>query len=147
MFTLFGLLYNAVYVDGRYLMVHGGVSPQIRSLDDLAKADLASGLLEVLLWSDPDDAVEEVAASARGAGVVFGEKVTATVLERLNAKILIRGHEVCSQGFKVNHGGKVLTLFSTKGEPYFNPFGGYLLLPLQQKIERAQELVPWIYQF
>ena len=91
--------------------------------------------------------VEEVVASARGAGVVFGEKVTATVLERLNAKILIRGHEACSQGFKVNHDGKVLTLFSTKGEPYFNPFGGYLLLPLQQKIERAQELMPWICQF
>ena len=45
MFTLFDLLYNAVYVEGRYLMVHGGVSPQIRSLDDLAKADLDVGFV------------------------------------------------------------------------------------------------------
>jgi len=145
--VLFNLLYNAVYVEGRYLMVHGGVSPQIRSFEDLAKADLASGLLEILLWSDPEEFVEETAASARGAGVVFGEKITLQVLEALNAKILIRGHEACEQGFKVNHGGRVLTLFSTKGEPYLNEFGAYLVLPLQQKIKRVEQLVPWICQF
>ncbi len=147
MFRLFSLLYNAVYVDGRYLMVHGGVSPQICSLNDLATANEASGLLEVLLWSDPDEAVKGVVASARGAGVVFGEKVTATVLERLNAKILIRGHEACGQGFKVNHDGKVLTLFSTKGEPYFNMFGGYLTLKLQPIFEHSEQLARWVRQF
>jgi protein phosphatase len=147
MFRLFDLLYNAVYVDGQYLMVHGGISPQIRSLSDLANADLKSGLLEVLLWSDPDETVKEVAASARGAGVAFGQKVTVGVLEALNAKILIRGHEACQQGFKVNHGSRVLTLFSTKGEPYFNAFGGYLILPLAHKIESAKQLIPWVCQF
>ena len=147
MFSLFDLLYNAVYVEERYLMVHGGISPQIRSLEDIAKANEKRSVLEDLLWSDPDDMVQDVAPSIRGAGVVFGKKVTLQVLEMLNAKILIRGHEACAQGFKINHGGKVLTLFSTKGEPYFNEFGGYLTLPLQQKLENSQQLVPCIHQF
>jgi protein phosphatase len=147
MFRLFNLLYNAVYVEGRYLMVHGGVSPQIHSLEDIAKAKETSGLLEILLWSDPEEVIQEVAASARGAGILFGKKVTLQVLEALNLKVLIRGHEACEQGFKINHDGKVLTVFSTKGEPYFNSYAAYLTLPLKQKIENAYQLCQSIVQY
>jgi protein phosphatase len=65
----------------------------------------------------------------------------------LNAKILIRGHEPCEEGFKINHGGKVLTLFSRKGAPYFNEHGAYLDVPLSEKFENAEKLVPWICKF
>jgi protein phosphatase len=60
---------------------------------------------------------------------------------------LIRGHEPCEEGFKLNHDGKVLTLFSRKGSPYFNAYGAYLQLPLSEKIESAEQLVPWIHKF
>jgi len=69
------------------------------------------------------------------------------VLERLNAKILIRGHEASNVGFKINHGGKVLTLFSRKGAPYFNRYGAYLQLPLTEKFENATQLAPFIHKF
>ena len=64
--------------------------------------------------------VENVIASNRGVGVIFGEKVTKQVLTALDAKILIRGHQAYGEGFNLNHNGKVLTLFSRTGEPYFN---------------------------
>jgi diadenosine tetraphosphatase ApaH/serine/threonine PP2A family protein phosphatase len=147
---LFAYLYNAVLVEERCLMVHGGLSPNISSIQDLAHANVThpeQEFLEDLLWSDPNDMVKEVLYSPRGAGKLFGKKVTENALKKLNVKILIRGHEPCEEGFKLNHDGKVLTLFSRKGAPYFNAYGAYLQLPLSEKFESAQQLVPWIHKF
>jgi protein phosphatase len=147
---LFAYLYNAVLVEERYLMIHGGVSPNINSIHDLAHANVThpeQEFLEDLLWSDPNDMVKEVLYSPRGAGKLFGKSVTEKVLRKLNVKILIRGHEPCEEGFKLNHGGKVLTLFSRRGAPYFNAYGAYLQLPLSEKFDSAEQLVPWIHKF
>jgi diadenosine tetraphosphatase ApaH/serine/threonine PP2A family protein phosphatase len=147
---LFAYLYNAVLVEERYLMVHGGLSPNINSIQDLAHAKMThpeQEFLEDLLWSDPNDMVKEVLYSPRGAGKLFGKSVTEKVLRKLNVKILIRGHEPCEEGFKFNHDGKVLTLFSRKGAPYFNTYGAYLQLPLSEKIKNVTQLVPWIHKF
>jgi protein phosphatase len=147
--SFWSCLYNAVFVDERFLMLHGGVSPEINSLQDIAKAHEENNraLLEDLLWNDPAEGLTGVSLSARGAGKLFGEDVTEEVLGRLNAKILIRGHEASGTGFKVNHGGKVLTLFSRKGTPYLNRYGAYLQLPLSQKFENAKQLTPFIHKF
>jgi diadenosine tetraphosphatase ApaH/serine/threonine PP2A family protein phosphatase len=147
---LFPYFYNAVLVEERCLMVHGGLSPNINNIQDLARAHLThpeQDFLEDLLWSDPNDMVKTVLNSPRGAGKLFGKSVTETVLNKLCVKVLIRGHEQCPEGFKLNHDGKVLTLFSRKGAPYFNAHGAYLQLPLSEKIESAEQLVPWINKF
>ena len=147
---LFPYLHNAVLVKERYLMVHGGLSPNINSAQDLASAHVThpkQDFLEDLLWSDPNDMVQSVVYSPRGAGKFFGKNVTEIVLKKLGAKILIRGHEQCENGFKSNHDGKVLTLFSRKGTPYYNAYGAYLQLPLSQKIDNVQQLAPWIHKF
>jgi len=147
--ALFAYLYNAVFVENQYLMIHGGVSPQIRNLQDIAQAqeNHNEAVLEDLLWSDPEENVQGVSFSPRGAGKLFGKKLTKEVLGKLNAKILIRGHESSDAGFKIDHDGKVLTLFSRKGSPYFNRYGAYLQLPLSEKFENAQQLIPWIHKF
>jgi diadenosine tetraphosphatase ApaH/serine/threonine PP2A family protein phosphatase len=147
---LFAYLYNAVLVEERYLMVHGGLSPEIATAQDLAKANKThpeKAILEDLLWSDPNDTVKTALYSPRGAGKLFGKSVTEKVLRKLNVKILIRGHEPCEEGFKLNHDGEVLTLFSRKGAPYFNSHGAYLQVPLSEKFESAEQLVPWIHKF
>jgi protein phosphatase len=147
--ALHACLYNAVYVEDRYLILHGGLSPKINSLQDIAHAqeNYNEEVLEDILWNDPDEKVPDVSFSPRGAGKLFGKKVTKQVLERLNAKILIRGHEASNMGFKINHSGKVLTLFSRKGAPYSNRYGAYLQLPLREKFEKAQQLSPFIHKF
>ncbi len=147
--ALSAYLYNAVFVEDRYLMVHGGVSPQIRSLQDIAQAqeNHNEAVLEDLLWSDPDEDLQGISSSPRGVGHLFGKNVTEEVLGKLNAKILIRGHESSDNGFEINHDGKVLTLFSRKGSPYFNRYGAYLQLPLSEKFENVQQLIPWIHKF
>ncbi len=147
---LFGCLYNAVLVEERYLMIHGGLSANINSVTDLARAHLThpeTELLEDLLWSDPNEIIKTVSLSSRGAGKFFGRSVTENVLNKIGVKVLIRGHEQCKNGFKLNHNGKVLTLFSRKGAPYYNAYGAYLQLPLFEKFENARQLVPWIHKF
>jgi len=147
---LFNCLYNAVFVEERYLMVHGGVPPQAKTLDDLAyahKRHPQESLLEDLLWSDPTDAISETCASPRGAGKLFGQKVTDTVLQNFGVKVLVRGHEPCMEGYKIDHNGKILTLFSRKGPPYFNVNGAYLLVQLSQKMQNATELIRHVHKF
>jgi protein phosphatase len=147
---LFDDFYTAVYVAERYLMVHGGLPAKIRSLQEIAEAHQLhpqKPFLEELLWNDPDEAVKGTFPSPRGAGNLFGKEVTYEVLSKLNAKLLIRGHEPSGEGFKFNHGGKVLTLFSRKGPPYFNIHGAYLHVPLTEEFEDANQLLPYIHKF
>jgi protein phosphatase len=148
--VLFNYLYNATIVEKRYLMIHGGLPPEANSIEDLAYAHAKNSklnFLEDMLWSDPSDAISDVYPSPRGAGRLFGINVTTRVLERLKVKILIRGHEPCYEGFKINHNGKVLTLFSRKGSPYFNDRGAYLKVNLAQKFADAEKLLPYIHSF
>ena len=143
-------LYSASAVQDRYLMIHGGLPEQARTLDDLAFAHLKhpnQQLLEDMLWSDPDETEDHTRSSPRGAGKLFGKRTTDEVLDRLNFKVLIRGHEPCQEGFKLNHDGKVLTLFSRKGPPYFNEHGAYLDVDLSRKVENAEQLVDSVCSF
>lgn len=147
---LWSYLHNAVLVEGRCLMAHAGLPSTLDNVDDLASAQEThpkQEFLEELLWSDPDDTVENARPSPRGAGKLFGRNVTERLMEKLSVKVMVRGHEPCDDGFKLNHGGKILTLFSRKGAPYNNLHGAYLDLPLSDQFKNAVQLVPWIHKF
>jgi len=143
-------LYNASVVQDRYLMIHGGLPEQARTIEDLAFAHLKhpkQSLLEDMLWSDPDETIDRTSPSPRGAGKLFGKKITDKVLDTFRLRVLIRGHEPCQEGFKTNHGGRVLTVFSRKGSPYFNKRGAYLDLDLSERIENAEQVVRYVHTF
>ena len=146
----FSCLYNAVLIKERYIMLHGGVPSQASTIEDLAYAHIKHPRephLEEILWSDPHEGTKGTYASPRGAGRLFGEDVTDRLLEMLNVKVLIRGHEPSEEGFKINHSGKVLTLFSRRGPPYHNTHGAYLKLNLAKEIEDARHLIECIHKF
>jgi len=147
---LFNCLYNAAIVEERYLLIHGGLPPQAKTIEDLAyahKRHPKESLLEDMLWSDPDETIGETCASPRGAGRLFGRKITDEALQSFGVQILIRGHEPCMEGYKINHNGKILTIFSRKGPPYFNVYGAYITLELSKKLQNAIELMSHIHQF
>jgi protein phosphatase len=147
---LFNHLYTGVLVEERFVFLHGGVPSQATSVNDIAYAHEKHPRephLEEILWSDPWEGIKGTIASPRGAGRLFGEDVTDRILMMLEAKVLIRGHESSEEGYKTNHNGKVLTLFSRKGIPYRNRFGAYLQLDLSQKVEKPQQLLKGIYKF
>jgi hypothetical protein len=139
---LFDSLHHSVIVKEKYLMLHGGLPEGITSVADIAYAHQYhpdKRYLEQILWSDPGQSPRSY-PSPRGAGRIFGEKITREVLGQLGVKTLIRSHEPC-EGTFLNHKGKVLTLFSRKGEPYFNSQAAYLEIDLSAKAKSGQELV------
>lgn len=140
---LFDQLYNAVLVNEHSIMLHGGVPSQAKSIEDVAYAHKKhpnETHLEEILWSDPEEGIIGIYPSPRGAGKLFGNDVTTKFLKMLNVKMLIRGHEPSEEGYQINHGGKILTLFSRKGEPYFNTQAAYLQLDLTAQVANAYQL-------
>ncbi|MBS7635232.1 serine/threonine protein phosphatase [Candidatus Bathyarchaeota archaeon] len=147
---LFRRFYTAVIVEGKLIMLHGGVPSDASNLDDLAFAYEKHPFerhLEEILWSDPLDDINGKYPSPRGAGYLFGEDLTLRFLEILKVKFLIRGHEAAQYGYKFNHGGKILTLFSRKGAPYFNSHAAYLILDLSRDFNAAEDLEEYIRKF
>lgn len=147
---LFPCMYNVVLVEERYLMIHGGPPLKANKIEDLAWAHHANPnqhFLEDMLWSDPNDVVKETSPSPRGAGRLFSSDMTGKFLDNFHVKILIRGHEPCPEGFKIDHNARVLTLFSRKGSPYFNAYGAYLDLDLSMKPENVQQLTRYVHRF
>ncbi|MEM3577488.1 MAG: metallophosphoesterase family protein [Candidatus Bathyarchaeia archaeon] len=147
---LFNCLYMAVLVEERCLMIHGGLPTTAKTMLDLAYAHKnhpKQPFLEEMLWNDPNDVISETCASPRGAGKLFGKKITKEILEKFNVKFLIRGHEPCHEGYKTDHEGMILTLFSRRGSPYFNAYGAYLELELPKKVDNAKQLIDHICQF
>ncbi len=147
---LFNHLYNAVLIDERYILLHGGAPSQASTIDDIAYAHEKHPRerhLEEILWSDPWEGLKGTYASPRGAGRLFGENVTDGLLKMVGVKVLIRGHEPSEEGFKANHAGKVLTIFSRRGPPYYNDSGAYLHLDISQKVEKTKQLLQGIRKF
>ncbi len=147
---LFSCLYNAVLIDEWAVLIHGGLPSEASAVNDLAYAHIKhpeKSYLEEMLWSDPQEGLKGVQPSPRGAGRLFGADITRKLLKRLNVKILVRGHEPCQEGFKLNHNGLILTIFSTNKPPYTNEHGAYLQLNLSKKMNNAEQLKRYIRQF
>ncbi|KAG2898614.1 Serine/threonine-protein phosphatase 6 catalytic subunit [Phytophthora cactorum] len=76
---VFDYLNLAAIIDGRVLCVHGGLSPELRTLDQIRTIERQQeipheGSFCDLMWSDPED-IETWAMSPRGAGYLFGAKL------------------------------------------------------------------------
>ena len=76
-------------IDEQILCVHGGLSPDIKTLDQIRTIERNQeiphkGAFCDLVWSDPED-VDTWAISPRGAGWLFGAKVTNEVMLPLHA--------------------------------------------------------------
>merc|ERR1719333_2086465 len=50
--------------------------------------------------------------SKRGVGLSFGPDVTRAFLERNGLDLVVRSHEVRDNGYEVEHGGSLITVFS-----------------------------------
>mmetsp|Transcript_26768 Transcript_26768/g.23707 ORF Transcript_26768/g.23707 Transcript_26768/m.23707 type:complete len:235 (+) Transcript_26768:61-765(+) len=93
---VFDYLPLAAVIEGKILCVHGGLSPEIRTLDQIRVIDRVreiphEGPFCDIMWSDPDD-IETWAYNPRGAGYLYGSKVTKE-FNRINGlELICRAH-------------------------------------------------------
>jgi diadenosine tetraphosphatase ApaH/serine/threonine PP2A family protein phosphatase len=67
----------AALIEKRVFCSHGGLSPRIRTLEDISAISRPMevpdyGLVADLLWSDPDESAQGWAPSQRGVSYVYG---------------------------------------------------------------------------
>uniref|UniRef100_A0A7S3VFF6 Serine/threonine-protein phosphatase n=1 Tax=Chaetoceros debilis TaxID=122233 RepID=A0A7S3VFF6_9STRA len=114
---VFNCLPVSALVDEKILCMHGGLSPEMESLQQIA--DLSRpcdvpdvGLMCDLLWSDPDTSVNGWGENDRGVSFVFGADIVCEFLEKHDLDLLVRAHQVVEDGYEFFAGRRLVTLFS-----------------------------------
>lgn len=123
----FTFLPLAAKVDNFFLCLHGGISEDFISIDQIRSIErpivnFKGGIIEGILWSDPiDNPQVEFKESPRGYGQLFGLQPVKNFLEENGLRFLVRGHQCKKRGFESSCGGRVLTVFSASN--YFGVEG------------------------
>ena len=115
---LFNSLPIAASIDDKILLVHGGLSPELKKIDQLQKivrpTDIPEdGLLCDILWSDPDPKVkDDWGPNDRGVSVTFGQKILSKFLDNNSLDLLCRAHQVVEEGYEFFGDRQLVTVFS-----------------------------------
>ncbi|KAJ6491269.1 serine/threonine-protein phosphatase 2B catalytic subunit A1 [Mycena vitilis] len=120
----------AAVMNKQFLCIHGGLSPELNTLDDIRAIDRfreppTQGLMCDILWADPveDFGTEKTNDSflhnhVRGCSYFFTYQAACQFLERNNLLSIIRAHEAQDAGYRMYRKTKstgfpsVMTIFS-----------------------------------
>jgi protein phosphatase len=135
----------AAVLNDRILCVHGGISPNVRTLaelEDRVKRPLinVSGSSAVdILWSDPSPRTCGFSPNTRGTGCFFGSAQLDIFLDENKFDCLIRAHEWFDAGLDWPFGplGRCLTVFSSSDYCGKGNSGAVALVSEDCRIETA----------
>ncbi|KAL1771235.1 serine serine/threonine-protein phosphatase PP1-alpha catalytic subunit [Sigmodon hispidus] len=101
----FNCLPIAAIVDEKIFCCHGGLSPDLQSMEQIRHIIrptdvLDQGLLCDLLWSDPDKDVQGWGENDRGVSFTFGAEVVAKFLRKHDLDLICRAHQVVQDGYE-----------------------------------------------
>lgn len=124
----------AALIDDRIFCVHGGLSPELDSLEKITQiarpTDVPnSGLLCDLLWSDPCHETVNWKENDRGVSYIFCQKHITDFLENNYVDLICRAHQVVEDGYEFFGDKSLVTLFSAPD--YCNEFtnsGGMMIV-------------------
>lgn len=91
-------------IEDRIFCIHGGLSPEIKCIDQIRLIDRKmeiphEGPFSDLMWSDPDN-IDTWVISSRGAGWLFGAQVTQEFNYLNGLELIARAHQLANEGFK-----------------------------------------------
>ena len=114
---LFNYLPVAALIDDKILCMHGGLSPDLKSIQNIQDISRPTdipdqGLLCDLLWSDPDKEAVDYDENDRGVSVIFGEKVVTDFNKKNDLDLIIRAHQVVDEGYEFFANRQLITIFS-----------------------------------
>ncbi|XXZ97858.1 phosphoprotein phosphatase PP4 catalytic subunit [Meyerozyma guilliermondii] len=119
---VFDYLALGAIVGGAVFCIHGGLSPDIDTVDQIRVIDRKQevpheGGMCDLLWSDPED-VQGWAISPRGAGFLFGNNEVQQFLHRNDVSLIARAHQLVMEGYKEMFDGGLVTVWSAPNYCY-----------------------------
>ncbi|KAF8057927.1 Serine/threonine-protein phosphatase PP1 isozyme 1 [Scenedesmus sp. PABB004] len=113
----FNCLPVAALIDEKILCMHGGLSPELKSLEQIKRVarptDVPdSGLLCDLLWADPDKDIQGWGENDRGVSYTFGPDCVTDFLQRHDLDLVCRAHQVVEEGYEFFAKRQLVTIFS-----------------------------------
>ena len=113
----FNTLPAAALIDEKILCMHGGLSPDLKSLDQVKKihrpCDVPDqGLLCDLLWSDPSKETKGWDENDRGVSYTFGSDSVSDFLQKHDLDLICRAHQVVEDGYEFFARRQLVTIFS-----------------------------------
>jgi len=119
---LFDYLPLTAIVEKQIFCLHGGLSPQLDTLEHIMSLDRVQevpheGPMCDLLWSDPDDRCGW-GISPRGAGYTFGQDLSEQFNHTNGLTLISRAHQLVMEGYNWGHDKHVVTIFSAPNYCY-----------------------------
>ncbi|KAI6197540.1 Serine/threonine-protein phosphatase [Aphelenchoides besseyi] len=119
---VFNWLPFTALIDERILCMHGGLSPNLKSIDQLLNLPRPidpseAGLHIDLLWSDPDPAMPcggkdaLWGPSTRGISSHFNSAAVIEACRLLQLDLIVRAHQVVQDGYEFFANRKLVTIF------------------------------------
>lgn len=113
----FNCLPVAAIIDEKIFCCHGGLSPDLNSMDQIRQLGRPTdvpdqGLLCDLLWSDPSEDVVGWGENDRGVSFTFGKEVVQRFLIKFDFDLIVRAHQVVEDGYEFFGTRQLVTIFS-----------------------------------
>ncbi|CAK9143826.1 unnamed protein product [Ilex paraguariensis] len=113
----FNCLPVAAVIDDKILCMHGGLSPDMESLDQIRAIERPvdvpdQGLLCDLLWADPDRDIKGWGENDRGVSYTFGADKVSEFLKKHDLDLICRAHQVVEDGYEFFADRQLVTIFS-----------------------------------
>jgi serine/threonine-protein phosphatase PP1 catalytic subunit len=107
----------AAVIDDKIFCVHGGLSPEHNSMDQIRQikrpTDIPDeGILCDLLWSDPDRDVSGWGENDRGVSYIFGADAVTKFLDKHDLDLVCRAHQVVEDGYEFFAKRQLVTIFT-----------------------------------
>jgi len=104
-------------IDEKIICMHGGLSPDLNTLDQIRNLPRPTdvpdtGLLCDLLWADPDKDSSGWAENDRGVSFIFGPDVVTKFLQTHDMDLVCRAHQVVEDGYEFFAKRQLITIFS-----------------------------------
>jgi len=113
----FNCLPLGAIIEDKILCIHGGLSPDLKSLEQIRRIVRPTeipdtGLLCDLLWADPDAELQGWQENDRGVSFTFGGDVVDNFLKRHEFDLIVRAHQVVEDGYEFFAKRQLVTVFS-----------------------------------
>ena len=104
-------------INEKIFCVHGGISPYLKTLEDIKNINRFGkipdvGLMCDMMWSDPSNSTVKWGENARGISCTYNSLAIISFLKNNKLQLLCRAHQLVSDGYKFFANNKMITVFS-----------------------------------